>query len=138
MQSRAIVTLPLLVVVEGAACTTLPRMQTSQNCDALTPSTLVVRSVDRAGRDVPFAKVAVTSDNRAVRMATATSSAGTARFPIQPGSYMVSVGDNGGDWQSARTSVRVRPGCVVTLRAQLLEYGIAPEDSHLRDGVRRR
>lgn len=133
----AIVSLVLLVIVTGAACSSLPKIETAQNCDAQVPSTLVVRSVDRAGREVPFAQVAVTSVNKAVRMTTATSSAGTARFPIQPGSYMVSVGGNASEWQSTRTSVRVRSGCVVTLRAQLLEYEIAPEDTHLRTRVRR-
>jgi hypothetical protein len=137
MKTNRLFGLTVLAVMAGGACASLPRIQTSQNCDALGPSTLIVRSVDRSGREVAFAPVAISSDNKAIRMATSTSSAGTARFPVQPGSYAVSVGDNVGDWQMARTSIHVRPGCTVTLRAQLLEHEIAPEDTHLRDGVRR-
>ena len=131
------VSLTVLVAVAGSACASLPRIQTAQNCDAMSPSAMVVRSVDRSGRDIPFAPISITSDSRAIRIATSTSSAGTARFPVQPGSYAVAVGDNVGDWQSARTSVDVRPGCVVTLRAELLEHELAPEDTHLRSRVRR-
>jgi len=127
----------LLFVVAGSACASLPRIQTAQNCDAVSPSSMVVRSVDRSGRDIPFAPISITSDNRAIRIATSTSSAGIASFPVHPGSYAVVVGDNGGDWQSARRSVEVRPGCVVTVRAELLEHEFAPEDTHLRTRVRR-
>ena len=128
----------LTLVFAGAAsaCASLPRIQTAQNCDAVSPSSMAVRSVDRAGRDIPFAPIVIIGDNRATRISTSTSSAGTARFAIQPGSYAVVVGDSI-EWQSAKTSVKVRPGCVVTLHAELLEHELAPETTLLPSRVRR-
>lgn len=120
---------PLTLLFAGAAsaCASLPKIQTAQNCDAASAATMAVRSVDRSGRSIPFAPIVVTSDNRTIRISTSTSSAGTAKFAVQPGSYAVVVGDDIGDWQSARTSIKVRPGCVVTLHAALVPHEIAPD-----------
>jgi hypothetical protein len=126
------VALTLLLAVGAAACASLPRIQTAQNCDAVSPSSMAIRAVDRSGRSIPFAPIVIVSDNGATSISTSTSSAGAARLPVHPGSYAVYVGDIGGEWQRAKASVKVRPGCVVTLHAELVEHEFAPEDLPIR------
>ena len=109
--------LGLTIAIGGCASSTSPRVATTSSCQSGAASFLVVHAVDKSGKHVPFAPVAVTGGSR---VATKTSSAGTLRLAVKPGSYSVTVGDNVAQWQSARASVRVRPGCVVTARAQLI------------------
>jgi len=120
-----------------SACAPLPRINTSQTCNGNTPSQLLVRAVDAEGKDVPFAPVFVTSDDRSTRVTTSTSSVGSVRLPLRSGSYRVAVGDNAGDWQLAARTFNVRPGCTVTARAELIRYEIDPVDTPLRKRISR-
>jgi hypothetical protein len=119
------------------ACTSLPRINTSSSCNGSTPSHLLVEAVDATGQHVPFAPVSVISDNRATRLEASTSSVGTAKLPLQAGSYRVSVGDDWGDWQAASRSFNLRPGCTITARAQLIRHENDPVDTPLRKRVAR-
>ena len=74
-----------------SACAPLPRIYTSHTCNGNTSSQLVVRAVDAAGKDVPFAPVFVTSDDRSTRVTTSTSSLGSVKLPLRAGSYRVAV-----------------------------------------------
>ena len=133
MKPLAVCVFPLVT----AACATLPRVSTSTDCQAGATPSLIVRAFDASGKDVGFAPVAVTADDRSSRVVTETSSAGNVRLTLSPGSYSVAVGDNVGNWQRVRAPVRMRPGCVVTARAQLVPYEIDPNETRLRDRVRR-
>lgn len=135
MSIRSLSTI-VLVMTAAAACAPLPRIRTSTTCDARTAASLIVQSVDAVGKNVAFAPVAVTSSNRSSHLVTETSSAGRLTLTLQPGSYSVAVGDNVGDWQRARAPIRLRSGCVVTARAQLIEYEIDPNTTRLADRVR--
>jgi hypothetical protein len=121
----------------ASACAPLPRISTSHTCNGSTPSQLVVRAVDGAGKDVPFAPVFVTSDDRSTRVTASTSSLGTVKLPLRAGSYRVAVGDNAGDWQLAARTFDLRPGCSVTARAELIRYEIDPVDTPLRKRIAR-
>jgi len=120
-----------------SACAPLPRIYTSHTCNGNTSSQLVVRAVDAAGKDVPFAPVFVTSDDRSTRVTTSTSSLGSVKLPLRAGSYRVAVGDNSGDWQLAARAFDLRPGCTVTARAELIRYEIDPVDTPLRKRISR-
>ena len=93
--------------------------------------------MDAKGKSVAFAPVTVTPSSRARRVATKTSSLGTLRLALQPGSYALAVGDNAGEWQSARGPIRIRAGCVVNARAQLIPHEIDPNTTRLKDRVKR-
>ena len=126
----------LVVAIALSGCASMPpRIATSSSCQPGAGSFLVVHAVDVKGKHVPFAPVAITPSNRSKRVATKTSSLGTLRLALQPGSYSVAVGDNAAEWQSARASVRVRAGCVVTARAQLHPHAIDPNTTRPRDRV---
>lgn len=120
-----------------SARTSLPRINTSYRCTGGTPSHLVVEAVDAAGKNAPFAPVSVISDDRATRLEASTSSVGTAKLPLQAGAYRVSVGDDLSDWQEASRSFKLRPGCTITARAQLIRYETDPVDTSLRKRVAR-
>lgn len=121
----------------ASACASAPKISTSHDCNGTTPSQLIVRAVDTAGKDVPFAPVFVVSDNRATRVSTTTSSHGEVTVPLPAGSYQVSVGDDSGDWQSARRTFSLRAGCTTTARAELTRYDIDPVDTPLRKRIAR-
>ncbi len=129
--------LALMIALAASACAPLPRISTSHVCNGNTPSQLVVRAVDEAGKDVPFAPVLVVSDDRSTRVATSTSSLGAVKLTLRAGSYRVTVGDSAGDWQRAARTFDLRPGCTVTAHAELVRYEIDPVDTPLSKRIAR-
>jgi hypothetical protein len=131
------IALALGIGLASSACSPLPRINTSHTCTGTSPSQLLVRAVDSAGKEVPFAPVSVVSDDRATRVAAATSSRGDVKLPLPAGSYRLSVGDNCGAWQTSARSFKLRPGCTVAARAQLIPHEIDPVDTPLRRRIAR-
>lgn len=123
--------------VAVSACASAPKISTSHACSSTAPSQVVVRAVDLAGKDVPFAPVSIVSNDRSTRLTIATNSGGEVKLPLPAGSYRLAVGDTTGDWQTAARTFELRPGCTVAARAELARHEIDPIDTPLQKRIAR-
>ena len=114
-------------ILVSQACATLPRVSMTTRCGPAWEPAVQIRALDSRGQIVPYVPVSVVSDNRSVRYQTWTNSHGEARFPLQPGSYAIGVGEHG-QWQYARRSFEMLRDCQVEMQAQLIPYEVNPND----------
>jgi hypothetical protein len=116
-------------LLASQACATLPRVAMTTQCGSKWTPAVRIHAVDSRGQIVPYVDVNVFSDDRAIYK-TWTSSLGEARFALQPGSYRISVGQDG-QWRYAIRSFTVPRDCEVEMRAQLTKHEIFPLDGPL-------
>ena len=115
-------------ILVSHACATLPKVSITTQCGPDWQSAVRIQAVDSRGQIVPYASVSVVSDNRSMRYRTWTNSHGEARFPLQPGSYTIGIGDDYGQWQVARRSFKIPRDCQVDMQARLIRHEINPDD----------
>ena len=108
------------------ACATLPKISMTTHCGAGWQPAVRIQSIDKRGASLPYVPVWVRSDDRPIYH-TWTSSLGEARFALQPGSYRVSVGEEG-QWRYAIQSFKIQPDCQVEMQARLIPHEIFPLD----------
>jgi hypothetical protein len=117
------------VAFAAGGCATLPRLAVTSRSCAGGASAVVVRTVDRKGAVIPYVVVSALKANRSKSARTSTSSLGTARLVLPPGSYSVGAGGwENPNWQSAHTFIELPPGCTLTLEATLIVQEIRPWD----------